>query len=123
MDALSILLVDDDRLVREATTWVLTDAGHAVTEAKDGFEALARLEQRAWFDLVVTDISMPQMNGLALVKAVNRLWPGLPVLLVSGRAQPPGTHPFIMKPFNAETLLRAVADTVGKPGGSHDAGL
>ena len=114
MAALSILLVDHDRLVREATAWILTSAGNTVTEARNGVEAMGLLEQQNRFDLVISDMSMPHMNGLALTNAVTRLWPGLPVLLVSGRAKPPGAEAFIMKPFNAEMLLRAVADVVDR---------
>lgn len=109
---LSILVVDDDPMVREATAWILAGAGHYVAEAEDGVAALEQLGQRARFDLVISDISMPRMNGLALTRAVSDNWPDLPVLLVSGRPQPPGTHAFMVKPFNATTLLRAVAATI-----------
>jgi CheY-like chemotaxis protein len=111
-ETLSILVVDDDPMVREATAWILAGAGHYVTEAEDGVAALEQLGQRAHFDLVISDIAMPRMNGLVLTRAVSDSWPGLPVLLVSGRPQPPGTHAFMAKPFNATTLLQAVATTV-----------
>jgi CheY-like chemotaxis protein len=114
-DRLSIILVDDDALVREATAWILRDAGHTVTEARDGFEALSILEQQGPVDLVVSDVSMPQMSGLELSQAVKRVWPSLPVLLISGRTQAPGAHSFIMKPFKAETLLRTAAALVQRP--------
>ena len=106
------MIVDDDAMVREATAWTLTDAGHEVIEAADGVDALEYLQDHAAVDLIITDISMPRMNGLDLVDEVQLRWPGLPVLLVSGRPQPKGTRAFMSKPFNAQALLLAVAQLV-----------
>lgn len=105
------MIVDDDAMVREATAWMLTDAGHEVSEAVDGVDALEHLLEHGVVDLIVTDISMPRMNGLTLLDEVQRRWPGLPVLLVSGRPQPKGTRAYMTKPFSAQALLHAVAQT------------
>ncbi len=123
LDTLSILVVDDDPMVREATAGILADAGHSVTEAGDGFDAMHLLSRHGHFDLVISDITMPRMSGLALSQAVADCWPGLPVLLVSGRPQPPGARLVMMKPFNATTLLQAVAASVEAAKGGFHPGL
>lgn len=104
---LSILVVDDDPMVREVTAFMLGDAGHEVREAGDGVEALDALEA-APADLLITDINMPRMDGLKLVQEVKARWPAMPVLLVSGRPQPPGTQAYMAKPFSWDMLLTAV---------------
>lgn len=104
---LNILVVDDDAMVREVTAWMLSDAGHSVSEAEDGVEALECLD-RMPVDLLITDINMPRMDGLKLVQEVKARWPALPVLLVSGRPQPPGTQAYMPKPFSWDMLVAAV---------------
>ena len=106
---LSVLVVDDDVLVREVTAWMLADAGHTVHEAADGIAAFEFLMREGPVDLVIADINMPGMNGLALTDQVKTRWPELPVLLVSGRPQPPGTQEYISKPFAWDTLNQAVS--------------
>lgn len=115
---LSILVVEDDPLVREATVWMLQDAGYLVHEAPDAQAALDRLAQPGRVDLVISDINMPGMDGLGFRNEVERRWPALPVMLVSGRPQPPGTRSFVAKPFGRAALMSAVADLVA-PGRSH----
>lgn len=112
---LSILLVDDNDMVREVTAGMLADAGHQVRTAPDGLAALSDLQEHGLVDLVITDISMPQMDGLALVDQIRIRWPGVRVLLVSGRAQPPGTEAFMLKPFRWSDLAQALSDVQSKP--------
>ena len=109
---LSILVVDDDALVREVTVAILADAGHVVHEAADGLSALAHLDQAGPPDLLITDINMPRMDGLELAGEVRGRWPSLPVLLVTGRPQPPGRFPCMTKPFGWSALLAAVGRVV-----------
>ena len=117
--ALSILLVDDDAMVREATAWMLADAGHSVHEAADGVAALDFLVSGRTVDLLITDINMPRMDGLELVQQTKERWPALPVLLVSARPQPPGTQAFMPKPFGWDTLMKAVAGVRQAPAAPH----
>ena len=116
-NGLTVLLVDDDPLVRETTAWMLADAGHDVHQATDGVSALEFLEAHGPVDLLISDINMPRMDGLALVHQTRARWPALPVLLVSGRPQPPGALPHMSKPFNWSTLMNAVARAVPKDPG------
>ena len=106
---LSVLVVDDDVLVREVTAWMLADAGHTVHEAADGVAAFEFLMREGPVDLIIADINMPGMDGLALTDQVKARWPELPVLLVSGRPQPPGTQEYMSKPFAWGTLNQAVS--------------
>jgi two-component system chemotaxis response regulator CheY len=104
----SILVVDDDAMVREATAWMLTGAGYHVTEAVDGLDALDHMTRQGPPDLVITDINMPRMTGLALIERARQYWPSVPFLIVSGRAQPPGTPDYMLKPFAGEALMQAI---------------
>jgi PAS domain S-box-containing protein len=85
--ALNILVVDDDELVREAIAGMLASAGHHVVQASDGREALAKLE-RNHFDLVVTDLAMPEMDGWALASEVRDRWPSIRIVLTTGHTLP-----------------------------------
>ena len=78
-----ILLVDDSESVRSALNTLLQYAGHEVTEAADGREALGAMAQDQ-FDLVVTDIFMPTMDGIELIKQLRAAHPELKILALSG---------------------------------------
>jgi signal transduction histidine kinase/CheY-like chemotaxis protein len=81
---LSILLVDDEDLVREGTAEMMRDLGHKVATAAGGAEALSMLAAGLEIDAVVTDYKMPQMDGAALAKRVRADRPDLPVMLITG---------------------------------------
>ncbi|MEK0084400.1 ATP-binding protein [Benzoatithermus flavus] len=85
----TILVVDDDALVRMGTVAMLDELGHSVMEADSGQEALELLRERTDIDLVITDYAMPGMTGAALAREVRELRPGLPVLLATGYAELP----------------------------------
>jgi PAS domain S-box-containing protein len=86
--SVNVLVVDDDQRVREALVGMLNMAGHHTAQAGSGHEALAKLE-RGPFDLVFTDLSMPEMDGWAVASEVRRRWPGVKVVLITGYAVPP----------------------------------
>jgi PAS domain S-box-containing protein len=81
-----ILLVDDDQLVRDTLTEQLEELGHKVLAASCGTDALAILRAREAVDLMITDLSMPGMNGLTLIKEAQGLRPSLPEILLTGYA-------------------------------------
>jgi signal transduction histidine kinase/ActR/RegA family two-component response regulator len=113
---LSILVVDDDRLVLANTAQMLEELGHRVSVASSGPEALSGLEQGC-FDLVVTDYAMPDMTGMQLAKAIRAARPAQPILLLSGYTDlAPGAHPQLprlSKPYSRASLAQAVVDAVG----------
>jgi PAS domain S-box-containing protein len=86
--SVNVLVVDDDRRVREALVGMLNMAGHRTDHAESGHEALAKLEHGK-FDLVFTDLSMPEMDGWAVAGEVRRRWPGVKVVLITGYAVSP----------------------------------
>ena len=79
-----LMLVDDDALVREITARELEEAGYTVLALTSGDEALARLDAGEAVDLIVSDLSMPGMDGVALVREAQRRRPGLPAILLTG---------------------------------------
>jgi DNA-binding response OmpR family regulator len=79
----NILLVDDDRENLEALTVYLKLAGFVVEQARDGFEALRKLDQQI-FDVVVSDIRMPKLNGMDLAKRIRRNLQSIPIVLMTG---------------------------------------
>ncbi len=107
-DALRVLLVEDEMLVRMTTAGMLADLGHDVLEAATGAEALARLAQG--IDLMVCDLGLPDMDGLALVDQVRERLPGIPVVVASGAARAGGEGiVWLGKPYD-EAALRAALD-------------
>jgi PAS domain S-box-containing protein len=82
----SVLLVDDEDLVRKAIAENLQDVGYEVHTAANGSEAVAILAGRTAVDVLVTDLSMPGLDGLAVIRAVREFRPGLPALLLTGYA-------------------------------------
>lgn len=114
-----VLLVEDDPQVAELVEAMLNDLGHAVVRAGGVDEALARLEQDASIQLVLSDVIMPGgKSGVDLAEQLAASRPGLPVVLCSGyvggdqsRARA-GDWPFISKPFSLETLAQALAQAL-----------
>ena len=111
---LDILLVDDDPLVLISTGAMLEDLGHRVTPAAGGQAALACLTQGERFDLVITDMAMPEMNGVELANTLEQLFPALPIILSSGFAEVAvdlkSTLARLPKPFDQSALARVIAD-------------
>lgn len=119
-----ILLVDDDELVRYAITRVLTAAGHEVDVAEDGLKALRKLKASS-HDLVLTDIIMPERDGLELLREVRVLDPKIPVLVMTGGgeimgmdyllfAERLGANAVIAKPFENAVLLGKIDSLLNK---------
>ncbi|MBS0220593.1 MAG: PAS domain S-box protein [Proteobacteria bacterium] len=110
--ALNLLAVDDDALVLMNTAAMLEEAGHSVTTAYSGQEALKVIGQSKPFDALITDQGMPNMTGQQLIERVWTLFPKMPVVLATGYAEtPPGLGPDVIrlsKPFLQAQLLEAV---------------
>jgi CheY-like chemotaxis protein len=111
-----ILLVDDDILIAMSSADMVTDLGHEVVEAHSGAEALEILGSDQQFDLLITDYSMPGMNGADLVQAARRLVPDLPVLLASGYADlPAGVQVDAVrlgKPYTQDQLAHEISSAL-----------
>ena len=113
-----LLLVDDDTDVREIARSMLEEMGAVVFEAQDGAGALLQLRTRR-IDLVLADLTMPQMTGVELADAVAALTPDVPVVLMTGYGpgapgDPGGNvRATLRKPFRAEALARVLAAQLG----------
>ena len=112
----TILVVDDEEMVRVSTARMLERRGyHAITAATPG-EALAILRGDAPIDLLISDVVMPEIYGTDLIRQARALRPGLPALLISGFADQqnarhgpiPEGVPFLAKPFDLADLLAHV---------------
>jgi two-component system cell cycle response regulator CpdR len=110
-----ILVAEDERAVREFVCRALDQEGHTVTSVEDGLEALSQLAVKE-FDLLLTDIVMPGMDGIALALKVARDKPDMPILMMSGYAMERQRahnldaliHEVVAKPFTLRQILDAV---------------
>jgi two-component system, response regulator PdtaR len=112
---ITILLIEDEGLIRMATAAMLEDAGYRVLEAMNADEALATLDTDGEeIDLVITDVQMPgKIDGLALVALISRKYPHIQALITSGRASvneawQSGAKKFLSKPYTAMAIQSAV---------------
>jgi DNA-binding NtrC family response regulator len=108
-----ILVVDDEPNIRRLVSAILRQQGYSVTEAADARMALAALDQER-FDLVISDLHMPGLSGIALTKRIRSRDPVLPILIMSGDldeaydALTARATAFLPKPFARDRLLKAV---------------
>jgi len=120
----SILLVDDDALLRETVQQLLERDGHQVATAADGEEGLRRLAERP-VDLLITDVLMPRRDGADVIMSLRRAGSSLPVIAISGgrRVLTPefnlktaglaGATVQLAKPFGRAQLQAAVQQALG----------
>ena len=118
----TILLVEDQEMVRKVAKAMLNRLGFEVLMAKDGKEAVDLFSERPQrIRLVLTDLTMPQLNGWDTLEALRRIRPDIPVILTSGYdeasalAEHPGEQPqaFLSKPYQMDDLKRALARALG----------
>lgn len=120
-----ILFVDDSPTVRSSVSFCLRNAGYRVTEAVDGKNALEQLQamkdKGESLSLIITDINMPQMDGIALISEVKETeFKFIPILVLTTEAQASviekgraaGASGWLLKPFQPEQLLWAVKKVV-----------
>lgn len=128
-----ILLVDDDQPIRAALRRAFDREGYTVLEATNGIEALKVVESQP-VDLVVTDIIMPDSEGIELTFALRKLHPTLPVIAMSGGgdwapepylaiARTAGAAHVLVKPFVTDDLLACVRSTLGEDAGTQNAAV
>jgi len=100
-----ILIVDDDEMVRDALTAVLAGVGHVITVAANGREGLG-LHALHNFDVVVTDIVMPEMEGIEMIRQLKRQSPQVAVIAISGGARlEPSYHLKVASALGADEAL------------------
>lgn len=112
-----VLIVDDSRSIRELLTSVLAGAGYKVTSAIDGQQGLATA-RTSDFDLVITDINMPEMNGFELLKSLRQLpdYTFKPILILTTefsqdmkmKGKEAGATGWMVKPFDPDKLIEII---------------
>ena len=122
----TVLLVEDEALLREGIQEVLEMSGYRVIGAGDGIEALEWLAQVP-VSLVITDLLMPKMNGVEFIERVRDQYPELPIIVASGSTGPtiqrlglesiqvPGTMASIRKPFKGAEMVALVQQVLAMP--------
>jgi two-component system response regulator FlrC len=116
----NVLVVDDDDCMRIALKESLSKAGYGVCLAGNGLEAVEEINRRT-FDLLITDVKMPRLNGIDLLEHVKEKTPLLPVILITAygtvqdavRVIKEGAFDYIQKPFDADTLYGVVKRALG----------
>jgi two-component system, chemotaxis family, chemotaxis protein CheY len=113
------LIVDDSPTMRQMVSFTLTNAGFTVIEAEHGKDAVSKVAGGPKMDIVVTDLNMPEMDGIELIKELRKLgaFKFTPILMLTtesalekkqaGKAA--GATGWIVKPFNPEVLLKTIA--------------
>ncbi|MCY1665273.1 response regulator [Rhizobium sp. SL86] len=118
-----ILTVDDSASIRLTTRVALSNAGYAITEAVDGMDGLSKLKG-GQFDLVVTDLNMPNMDGLTMIRELRKIpsCMGVPVIFLTTesdnelkqQAKSAGATGWLTKPFDPESLVKIVKKVLGR---------
>jgi two-component system, cell cycle response regulator CpdR len=111
-----ILLAEDDEAMRQFLTMALERAGHMVTSRNDGLQALAALDGSESFDLLLTDIVMPGMDGIELAQQAAKKRPSMKVMFITGfaavamgeRHNAPADARVLSKPFHLNDLVKQV---------------
>ena len=113
--SVTVLVVEDDSLVRLVVADLLRDTGYNVIEGRDGQEALEILEVQPHVDALFTDAIMPRLDGFSLARIVSERWPQVAVVITSGLppdSELPSGARFIRKPFTDRVVLDALRSSI-----------
>lgn len=110
-----ILVVDDEDIVRTSCNRALTPEGYEVKMARNGSDGIRMIGEEK-FDIVLTDLKMPDMDGIEVLKRIKQEWPEIEVIIITGyqtvdtavKAIKLGAYDYIEKPFTPDALIAAV---------------
>lgn len=120
-DGLNILVVDDEQIIREGCTEIFKSEGHQVVTAANGLQALDRIEQQK-FDLILTDLKMPGMEGMELLAELKKVLPQADIIVMTGyatiesavEAMRLGVYDYVTKPFTPDTIKKILKNIINK---------
>ena len=112
----TILVIDDEDIVRMSCSRTLVPEGYEVKLVKNGLDGLALLEQQP-VDLVLTDLKMPEIDGIEILRRIKGKWPGIEVIIITGyqtvdtavKSIKLGAYDYLEKPFTPDALIASVA--------------
>lgn len=121
--AKKVLIVDDSSAIRQSISFVLQQSGYDIVEGCDGVDGLDKLGSAGAVDLIITDVNMPNMDGITFIRKVREKaeWKFLPIIVLTTESQgskmnegkEAGATGWIVKPFSAEKLLSVVKKVAG----------
>ena len=122
-----ILIAEDDRELRQLFAHVLTKNGYTVLGVSNGEEALAALEQ-SYYDLIISDIMMPKMDGYELVRSVRESGSSIPIMMITAKDAfddmrlgfLSGSDDYMVKPFEAKELIARIKAVMRSSGGQSE---
>lgn len=117
-----ILTVDDSATLRESLSFVLKTAGHNVIQAENGIEGLEKFKENSDVDLIISDVNMPEMDGLDFLQNLRKLTRDTPVLILTTESEKEKmdiartfkANAWIVKPFKQQDLLTVVEKLLNK---------
>lgn len=119
----TVLAVDDSSTMRMAVSMVLTSMGYDVMTANDGCEALEKMRKNKRFNLIITDMNMPNMDGLSLIREARKMvrYDSTPILVLSTEgdkekkeaSKAAGAYDWIEKPFKPQSLIELIKKVEG----------
>ena len=116
-----VLIVDDSKTIRQQVSFTLTKGGYDVVEAEDGNDGLAKLQGNPDIAMIISDVNMPNMDGLQMVEKIKESGSGVPIVMLTtegaadliDRAKAAGAKGWLVKPFKPEQLVAAVTKLAG----------
>jgi two-component system chemotaxis response regulator CheY len=118
-----VLIVDDSRTIRQQVSFTLSKGGYDVVEAEDGRDGIEKLKANPDVAMIVSDVNMPNMNGLEMVEAISAdaAAPKPPIVMLTtegsgemiARAKQAGAKGWLVKPFKPDQLIAVVAKLAG----------
>jgi two-component system chemotaxis response regulator CheY len=118
-----ILIVDDSKTIRQQVSFTLTKGGYSVVEAEDGIDGIAKLKAESDIAMIISDVNMPNMNGIEMVEHIHAdpELSKVPIVMLTtdgsaeliNRAKASGAKGWLVKPFKPEQLIAIVAKLTG----------
>lgn len=115
------MIVDDSRTIRQQVSFTLGKAGYQVIEAEDGLDGLNKLKDNGDLAMIISDVNMPNMNGLEMVEKIKADGVTVPIIMLTTegaadliqRAKAAGAKGWLVKPFKPEQLVAAAQKIAG----------